>query len=83
MAKIKAIGILMIVVVTCYVVLALFIGFLADQTVATNTALDVAHNMTRYPGTSGFLLFTPWLMYFVPAILGIIFLVIILRRKEA
>ena len=82
MNKIKAVGLLLLGIVSCYAVLAIFIKFLADQTVATNTALDTAHNMSLYPGTSGFLLSIPWVLYIMPAVVGIIWLIIILKKRE-
>lgn len=83
MNKLKSVILLILATAGCYVVLALFINFLAERTVATNTALAAAHNMSQYPGTSGFLLYVPWLMYFVPGVIAIIWLVVILKRKEA
>lgn len=81
MSKAKAIFGVIIGVIVCYGVLAVFVKFLADQSVTTNQALDVAHNMAQYPGTSGFLLSTPWIMYFVPTVIGIILIVMVLRQE--
>jgi len=82
MTKFKAIALLILGIGGCYVVLAIFIKFLADQTVSTNATLAASSNMAAYPGTSGFLLSTPWVLYFVPAIIGIIWLVVILKKRE-
>lgn len=82
MNKLRSVLLLIGATAGCYVVLALFINFLSDRVVATNSALASAHNMSQYPGTSGFLLYTPWLLYFVPAVIAIVWLVVILKRKE-
>lgn len=80
MGKAEAIVWVMIGVGMMYAMLAIFIKFIADTTVTVNQALDVAHNMTQYEGTSGFLLATPWILYIAPAILGIILIVVILKK---
>ena len=83
MTKFKSIALLIVGIAMLYGMLAIFISFLADTTVTTNATLEASSNMTQYPGTSGFLLSTPWLLYFAPAIIGIVWLVIILKRREA
>lgn len=80
MGKFKSIVWVMIGVGIVYVMLAIFIKFIADTTVSVNQALVAAHNMTQYEGTSGFLLATPWILYIAPAVLGIILIVVILKK---
>ena len=82
MSKFKSVALLIVGIVMLYGVLAIFISFVADTTTSVNTSLAAAHNMSQYPGTSGFLLFSPFLLYLVPAIIGIVWLIIILRRRE-
>jgi len=82
MSKAKSIALLVAGITICYIMLALFIKFLADTALTTNATLAAGSNMTNYPGTSGFLLSTPWVLYFVPAIIGIIWLVVILKRRS-
>ena len=81
MSKAKSIALLVAGITICYIVLAIFIKFVADTALTTNATLHAGSNMTQYPGTSGFLLSTPWLLYFVPAIIGIVWLVIILKKR--
>lgn len=81
MNKFKAIAIIVIAVLLCYGVLAVFINFVADTTVSTNQALDAASNMALYPGTSGFLLSVPWILWFVPGVIGIVLIVVVLRSN--
>lgn len=83
MSKFRQVAWVIAGVTLLYVMLAIFIDFLAGITVSVNQALDVAHNMTQYEGTSGFLLATPWILYIAPAVIGIISIVVILKRKEA
>jgi len=58
------------------------VPFLADITVTVNTTLNASSNMSLYPGTSGFLLATPWIMYFIPNVIGVIVVIMILRRQD-
>jgi len=82
MSKFKSIAYLLLGITGCYAMLAIFIKFLADTTVSVNQALDVATNLTRYDGLSGFILSVPWLLYFAPAIIGIVWLIVILKRQS-
>lgn len=80
MSKTRAIAYVVMGITMVYLMLAVFIKFLSDTTVSVNAELAAAHNMSNYPGTSGFLLSTPWILYFAPALLGIILIVVILKR---
>lgn len=82
MSKAKQIILIIVAITLLYVVLGIFIKFLSDQSISTNQALDAAHNMAQYPGTSDFLLAIPWIMYFVPAVIGIVWVVIVLKKEE-
>ena len=80
MGKAKAIVWVIIGVGMLYALLAIFINFLAGVIVSVNQDLDVAHNMSLYEGTSDFLLATPWILYIAPAIIGIIVIIVILKK---
>ena len=83
MEKIKTIGVIFILVGIVNLLLLIIVPFLADITVSTNATLNASTNMSLYPGTSGFLLATPWLLYFIPNVAGIIAIIIVLRRRDA
>ena len=83
MEKFKQIFYVVIGTLLCEGVILIFIKFLSDTTISVNATLMGAHNMTRYPGTLGFLLSTPWILYFVPAVIGIVLVVLILKRQSA
>lgn len=82
MSKAKSIMYVFIGVVMVYATLAVFAVFLSERTVSVNAEIAAAHNMSQYPGTSGFLLSVPWIMWFIPAVLGIILIVIIMKRGD-
>lgn len=69
-------------VVLIYIVVSVFIVFLANTAVSVNTSMAAAHNFSNYPGFSGFLLSCPWLLYVIPAVGGIIWIILILRRRD-
>lgn len=83
MSKVKQVAWVIIGVSLVYVMLAIFIKFIADTTVSVNQELAAAHNMSQYQGTSDFLLASPWILYIAPAVIGIIAIVVILKRREA
>lgn len=82
MSKFKQVAWVVVGVTIVYIMLGIFIKFLADTTISVNQELAAAHNMSNYPGASDFLLAAPWLLYIVPAALGIIAIIVILKRRE-
>lgn len=81
MSKTRAIAYVIFGVSLSYIPLGVFIKFLADTSVSVNADLAAGSNMSNYPGTSGFLLNIPWILYFAPVIIGIVLIVIILKRR--
>ncbi len=67
-------------VIAAYLLLLVVVPFIADVTVTANTTMNATSNMSLYPGTSGFMLATPWILFFVPGTIGIIAVIIILRQ---
>lgn len=62
-------------------ILLITIPFLSDVTVTVNSTLNASSNMSLYPGTSGFLLASPWILYFIPNIAAVILVIVVLRRR--
>ena len=73
---------IVVMVTLCYLLLLVTMPILVDTTVAVNTTLNSTSNMSLYPGTSGFLLASPWILFFVPAVLGIAAIVVVLRYVQ-
>jgi len=71
-----------VIIIILNLILVIMVPFLADITVTVNTTLNASSNMSLYPGTSGFLLATPWIMYFIPNVIGVIVVIMILRRQD-
>lgn len=71
-----------VVVFITYLMMLVVISWMADITLAVNTTLNATSNMSNYPGTSEFLLSIPWILFFVPGVLGIAAVVVILRQPS-
>ena len=82
MNKIGAVIIVVAVVAVAYILLLLFMPVLVDvvETANTTMANATANFTTVYPGTGELTVATPWIMLFVPGVIGIIVVVMILRK---
>lgn len=49
----------------------------------SNTTMAATSNMSNYPGTSDFLVASPWVLYFIAPVIGIIVIVAYLRFNKA
>ncbi len=81
MNKIGAIAITIGVVIMAYLLILVVMPFLADAAASANVTMNATSNMSNYPGTSGFILAIPWILYYVPGVLGMILIVGILRTR--
>ena len=81
MGKLGTLAWIIGLVIIVNLLLLITVPFLADITVSTNLTLNATSNMSQYPGTSGFLLATPWILYFIPNVAGIIAVIVVLRRQ--
>jgi len=79
MNKFGAVAAICVVVFLAYLIMLIVIPWLSDITLTVNTTLNATSNMSNYPGTSPFLLSIPWILWFVPGVIGIAAIVVILR----
>lgn len=80
MNKIGAVAIVIFVVIVCYLILLVAMPIVADLASTANATITASSNLTMYPGTQGFLLSTPWIMFFVPGVIGMVAIIIILKQ---
>ena len=82
MNKIGAVIIVVGVVAAAYLFLLVVMPVFTDIVSTANvTMTEATANFTDvYPGTSEFMVSTPWIMFFVPGVIGIILIVMILRK---
>ena len=81
MSKMGTLAWIIGLVIIVNLLLLITVPFLADIAVSTNATLNASTNMSQYPGTSGFLLATPWILYFIPNVAGIIAVIVVLRQQ--
>ena len=81
MGKLGTLAWIIGLVIIVNLLLLITVPFLADIAVSTNATLNASTNMSQYPGTSGFLLATPWILYFIPNVAGIIAVIVVLRQQ--
>ena len=81
MNKILWIAITVAIVVIAYLIMIVVMPIVADFAATANTTINASSNMSDYPGTSGFLLSIPWILWFVPAVGGIIGVIAILKSE--
>jgi len=81
MNKIGAVIIVMGAVIAVYLLLLVTMPILVDFASTANTTMAATSNMTNYPGTQEAVLSTPWVLWFAPGVIGMIVVVIILKRK--
>lgn len=82
MKKFGAIVTVIGVVIIVYLILLVVMPWLAEITTSVNTTLNASHNMSLYPGTSDFLISTPWILFFLPGVIGLVVVVLILRYSD-
>lgn len=49
---------------------------------SANATIAATSNMSNYPGTSEFLIASPWILYFIPPVIGIVVIVAYLRFQN-
>ena len=81
MNKIGAVIIVVCLVIVCYLFMLIVIpGVVVPMVSSANTTIAASSNVSDYPGTTSFLLATPWILWFVPACIGIVVIVVILKQ---
>ena len=82
MKKFGPVVMVILFVSVVYMILLVIMPFMSDTVSTANTTMAATSNMTNYPGTGEFLLSMPWILWFIPACVGIIAIVIILKRDQ-
>jgi len=80
MSKLGAVIIVIVMVAACYLLMLVVIPVANDLIVTANTTMTASvDNLTAYPGAQDFLISIPWILWFVPATIGAIIIVLLLR----
>ena len=83
MNKIGAVITVVVLVIAAYLLLLVVMPIISDAALTANTTMNASSNMSLYPGTSGFLMSTPWILFFVPGVIGIAVIVVLLRMPSS
>ena len=81
--KFGAVFMISVLIIVAYLFLLVIMPIMTDMALTANTTMNASSNMSLYPGTSGFLLSIPWIVFFVPGVIGIALIVVILRMPTA
>lgn len=80
MNKLGTVTIIVGVVIIAYLFLLVVMPVMVDAVSTANTTMAATSNMSNYPGTQEATLATPWVLFFVPGVIGMIAIVITLKR---
>ncbi len=64
-----------------YLLLLVVMPVISDLALSANTTMNSTSNMSQYPGTSGFLMSTPWIIIWIPGVLGLVAIIGVLRSN--
>ena len=81
MSKVGAVIIVVVVLIACNIFLLVVWPVITDIVNTANTTMAATTNMSNYPGASETMVATPWLLYFVPNVIGMIIIVGILKSR--
>ncbi len=80
--KVKQVVIIIAAVSILYLLLIPIMGIFTDAASTANTTIAATDNWSDFPGAQSALLGAPLFIFFIPAILGIAWVVLVLKRKE-
>lgn len=80
MAKLKSVAFICIGVAVCYMFLTAFMPVITEVVEISSANISANPNLDQYVGAKEGLDIMPWLLYLLPGAIGMIALVIVLRR---
>ena len=79
--KVGAVIVITAMVAGAYLLLLVVMPILNTFAAAANATMDASSNMSLYPGLSGAIVSSPWVLFFIPAVLGMAAIFIVLRGE--
>ena len=67
-------------VTALYLLMLVIMPIVTDLAATANATMNASSNMSLYPGASAGLISAPWGLWFVPAVIGMIMIVVVLRQ---
>lgn len=80
MGKIGAVSVVVVAVCILYLLMLVIMPVMADFASTANTTMAASSNLTNYPGAAEGVLVAPWFLWFAPGVVGMVAVVIILKR---
>ena len=80
MNKIGQVIVVTLIVGAAMLFLLVTMPVVTEMANTANTTMSATSNMSHFPGTAEFMVSVPWLLFFVPPTIGMIVVVIILKR---
>lgn len=81
MGKIGHVIIVVAMVVAVYLLMLVVMPVVVDMSLTANSTMNASSNMSLYPGASPALIASPWVLWFVPGVIGMIAIVVILKKQ--
>ena len=79
MSKIGQIIVVVSIVAALYLLMLVVMPVIVDLSLAANATINASVNASYFPGSTDMLIATPWILWFVPFVIGGIVVVIILK----
>jgi len=79
--KLGGVVIIIGLVIVVYLLLLVVMPVMVDIIATSNATMTASSNLTNYPGATESMIATPWVLFFVPGVIGIIVIVIYLRSS--
>jgi len=83
MNKLGQVALVVFIMGVLYLILLAVMPVVSDMSIAANTTItDSGVDVAAMPGSTGILLSAPWILWFMPAVIGMIVIVVILKRQD-
>lgn len=82
MSKIGHIAIVTVIVFFTYLVMLVVMPVVVDLSLTANATAAAGSNMSLYPGGSEILIASPWILWWVPGVIGMIAIIAILKFER-
>lgn len=80
MNKIGQVIIVIALVSACYLIILVTMGVVVGLAETANATMTASSNLTNYPGAAEAVLAAPWVLWFVPGVIGMVAIVVIMKR---
>ena len=80
MNKLGAVVLVIGVTIIVYIILLVVMPVITDIVSTSNATITASSNWSNYPGAQGFLVSTPWQLFFVPGVICMAIVIIILKQ---